>query len=496
MNKAERVRTGIKGVDAISNGGIIKGKVTLLAGTTGSGKTIFGTHFLMAGVEDSEGCVFVTFEEPADDLRTSAMAFGWDIAAAEEKKLWRFVDCSPREEALHSVYASDDFSFSALMARIEHAVKTVGAKRVVIDSLNALLLRYSEGKHARTDMLQLALLLRQMGVTALITTERSEEYGPVSDNKVIEFIVDCVLVLRNVLEHEKRRRTVEILKYRGGGHKTGEFPFGILSKQGIVAHPPGAIELAQKSSTARVSCGVVDLDKMCGGGFLQDSIVLVAGPTGTGKTLIGSQFIGATPESKERRLLIAFEESPEQLFRNAESWGIPLRQLESEGLLKVHCTYPEMQGIEEHLIDIHQMIEQFRPTRLVIDSLSAIERAGSTRGFQEFVINITALLKQHEICTVYTAATQNLIGATMIANGNISTIADSIILLRYVELFGKIRRGLAVLKMRGSAHEVDVREVLINNKGMQIGERFELVAGVLSGQPVYHGSVAGDGILD
>lgn len=483
----ERVKTGVAGLDTIAHGGIIRGKVTLVAGTTGSGKTILGAQFLAAGASVGEGVVFVTFEEPADELRLSLKAFGWDVLKFEQQGVWRWVDCSPREEAAHPEYANEEYDFSALLARIEHAVKAINAKRVVIDSLNALLMRFSNGKHIRNDMLQLALMLRQLAVTSIITTERSDDYGPVSETKIIEFIVDCVVILRNVLEREKRRRTVEILKFRGGGHIKGEFPFGILPDQGVVAHPLAGIQLSQKSSTERISCGIHALDEMCGGGFFQDSIVLAAGATGTGKTLISTHFLGADLDRKDRRLLIAFEESKDQLFRNASSWGIPLHELEEQGLLKVHCVYPEVEGIEEHLINIHQLVEEFDPRRVAIDSLSAVERVGSVKGFQEFVISITAMLKKHEICALYTAATPSLMGATMIANGNISTIADSIILLRYVEIKGKMRRGIAVLKMRGSSHDVDVREVLIDGNGMNIGPPFEGVDGILSGQPTYFG---------
>lgn len=480
----DREQSGIPGFDTLSCGGFLKGKVTLVAGTTGSGKTIFSAQFLKAGVENNQAVVFVTFEEPAGDLRSSLRAFGWDIADYEARNLWKFVDCSPKAEESHTEFAGDGYDLSGLLSRIEHAVKTVNAQRVVIDSLNALLMRYSDSRYVRNDMLQLALLLRKLGVTSLVTTERSEEYGPVTENRMIEFIVDCVVVLRNVLENEKRRRTVEILKYRGGMHNKGEFPFGILADRGIVAHSLGGISLSQRSSTRRISCGVPDLDAMCDGGFFQDSVVVVAGSTGTGKTLIASQFLAANSESGDRRLLIGFEESRDQLFRNAASWGMDFENLEKEGLLKVHCVYPEIKGIEEHLLDIHHLIEEFKPKRVVVDSLSAIRRAGSDRGFKEFIISCTAMLKKQEICAVYTATTPNLVGATMIADGDISTIADSIILLRYVELFGKLRRGLAVIKMRGSRHDMDVRQIEIDSQGMHLGAPFDVIGGVLSGQPI------------
>ncbi len=224
---------------------------------------------------------------------------------------------------------------------------------------------------------------------------------------------------------------------------------------------------------------------MCGGGFFRDSIILVSGATGTGKTLMTTEFIAGGVHSHDRCLLLAFEESREQFFRNASGWGHDFEQMERDNRLRVVCEYPETAGLEDHLVNIQSQIEAFRPNRLAIDSLSALERISSLRGFREFVIGLTSFIKQHEITGLFTATTPTLTGGASITEAHISTITDSIILLRYVEMYGEMRRGLTVLKMRGSMHEKDIREFLIDGRGLHIGKPFRNVTGILTGNPSY-----------
>ena len=318
-----------------------------------------------------------------------------------------------------------------------------------------------------------------------MTAERTQEYGDIARYGVEEFVADNVVILRNTLEAEKRRRTVEILKFRGTAHHKGEFPFTVVPNEGIIVIPLSAIELKQRSSQKRVSSGNAELDKMCGGGFFRDSIILVSGATGCGKTLMVTEFIGGGVGEDKKCLLFAFEESREQLIRNATGWGINYEKMEEDGKLKIVCEYPEVAGLEDHLIRMKEVIEEFRPNRVAIDSLSALERVSTIKGFREFVIGLTSFIKHEEIAGLFTSTTASLMGGTSITETHISTITDSIILLRYVEMFGEMRRGLTVLKMRGSSHDKDIREFTIDAEGMHVGKPFRAVAGILAGNPVH-----------
>jgi circadian clock protein KaiC len=275
---------------------------------------------------------------------------------------------------------------------------------------------------------------------------------------------------------------VEILKFRGTAHQKGSFPFTVIPGRGIVMIPLSAMELKQRSSNLRITSGNAELDRMCGGGFFRDSIILVSGATGTGKTLMATTFMAAGAQRGERALLFAFEESRDQLFRNAEGWGIDFEQMEKDGLLRVVANYPEVTSLEDQLIAMQAEIERFKPQRIAVDSLSALERVSTLRGFREFVISLTSFIKHQEIVGLYTSTTSTLLGGSSITEAHISTITDSIILLRYVELFGEMRRGLTVLKMRGSIHDKEIREFAIDNRGMHIGRPFRNISGILSGQ--------------
>ena len=248
--------------------------------------------------------------------------------------------------------------------------------------------------------------------------------------------------------------------------------------------PLSAIELKQKSSDVRITSGNKELDAMCGGGFFRDSLVLVSGATGTGKTLITTEFIAGGLNSGERALLFAFEESREQLFRNASDFGTNFEQMEKDGKLKVVCDYPEVMGLEDHLIHMNKVINAFKPTRIAVDSLSALERVSSVKGFREFVIGLASSIKELQIAGLFTSTTPTLLGWSSITEAHISATTDSIILLRNVEMNGGMRRALTVLKMRGSQHDKDIREFVIDGSGMHIGKPYRNVTGILSGNPV------------
>jgi circadian clock protein KaiC len=483
QNPVQKLPTGIATFDVIAKGGLPEHRTTLVSGTAGSGKTVFAMQFLSAGIENGVGGVFVTFEESAEDIRLNMRSFGWEIERWERDGLFTFVDASP-DPAIETV-ESGSFDLNALLARVENAVKKVKAKRVSVDSLGAVFSQFSDQSTVRRELFRIASALKSMNVTAMLTAERTDDYGPIARFGVEEFIADNVMVLRNVLEGEVRRRTVEILKFRGTDHQKGEYPFTIMAGEGVVVIPLSAIQLRQRSSNVRISSGNAELDKMCGGGFFRDSIILVSGATGTGKTLTVTQFLRGGASKGERCLLLAFEESREQLFRNAIGWGVDFEEMERAGLLKVVCDYPEVVGLEEWLITIQKAVDEFKPARVALDSLSALERVGSMKAFREFVIGVTSFIKQQEITGLFTATTSTLMGGTSITEAHVSTLTDSIILLRYVEMFGEMKRGMTVLKMRGSAHDRGIREFTVDQHGMHLGRRFRNVTGILSGAPMH-----------
>jgi circadian clock protein KaiC len=479
-----KLPTGIETFDMIAEGGLPRNRTTLVSGTAGSGKTVFAMQFLAAGIRDAgENGVFVTFEESPSDIRQNMRSFGWDLATWEEEGRLAMVDASP--EPGEEVIETGDFDLGALLARVEGAIRRVGAKRVSVDSLGAIFSQFSDQSIVRRELFRIASALKNMGVTAVLTAERTEDYGGIARFGVEEFIADNVMVLRNVLDDEKRRRTVEILKFRGTNHQKGEFPFTILPEVGMVVIPLSAMQLRQRSSEIRISSGNPELDRMCGGGFFRDSVILVSGATGTGKTLTVTQFLQGGVEQGERCLLLAFEESREQLFRNASGWGYDFEAMERDGKLKLVCDYPEVLGLEDWLITIKSLVEEFRPNRVALDSLSALERGGTIKGFREFVIGLTSFIKHQEIAGLFTATTSTLMGGQSITEAHISTLTDSIILLRYVETFGEMKRGITVLKMRGSMHDRDIREFTIDREGMHVGRPFRHVTGVLAGAPVH-----------
>ena len=480
----EKMPTGMDGFDIIAKGGLPRNRTTLVSGTAGSGKTVFAMQFLASGIRDhDETGVFVTFEETAGDIRKNMKSFGWDLAQWEREGKLAFVDASPDPHV--ETVVSGAFDLSALLARVENAVKKVGATRVSVDSIGAIFSQFADQSIIRRELYRIAAGLKVLGTTAVLTAERTDDYGPIARFGVEEFIADNVMILRNALGAEKRRRTLEIMKFRGTDHHKGEFPFTIATDGGFLALPLSAIRLRQKSSNVRISSGNKELDEMCGGGLFRDSVTLVSGATGTGKTLTVAQFLNGGAAAGERCLLLAFEESRDQLFRNAASWGVDFERLERDGMLKVVCDYPDVAGLEDWLVTIQRTIAEFKPHRVALDSLSALERIGTVNAFREFVIGMTSYIKEHEITGLFTATTSSLMGGSSITEANISTLTDSIILLRYVEMFGDMKRGLTVLKMRGSLHDKGIREFRIDKEGMHIGDRFRNVTGILAGSPVH-----------
>lgn len=478
----ERLEIGIPGFDVIAGGGLPAGRSTLIAGTAGSGKTLFGVQFLVAGIElYGQGGVLVSFDEPAREIARNVRSLGWDLGAYERAGRLAMVDVAlvAGEEMLEA----GQFDFGGLLARLERQIERVGATRVVFDSLTGIFPQFTDRNVVRRELHRVTSRLRELGVTTLMTAERAEEYGPVARYGVEEFVTDNVVILRNPLNHERRRRTLEILKFRGAAHHKGEYPFSIDERGGITVIPLAETGLKMRALTDRTSIGKPDVDQMCGGGIFRDSIVLVSGATGTGKTMMATEFLAAGLRAGERGLLYSFEESRPQILRNAASWGVDFGDAEREGMLRIDSRYPERTGLEDLLVEMRHQINDFRPVRLAIDSLSVLDRVSSGASFREFVIGLTSLIKEFELVAMCTNTTGVGGGTQSPGLTQVSTITDTIILLRYVEIASSVRRCLTILKMRGSAHDKTIREYTIGGHGMELGGPIAATSGILAGTP-------------
>lgn len=472
-DEVERLPAGISGLDLIANGGLSRDRLTLVSGTAGSGKTVFATQFLAVGIRDAaEPGVFVTFEERPEAIRRNVRSFGWDVAAWEQAGKWRFVDASPRHD-VDTQFTGGSYDLKPLLARVLGAVEEIGARRAALDSVGALIAQFDSSAPARHIIFRLADALRERGVTTVMTAERPDDYGPVAAHGFEEFVADNVVILRNALEGEKRRRTIEVLKIRGGSHLKGEHLFTLMPGQGMVVVPVAISGAPAGASTRRISSGNETLDGMLGGGFFEKSLALVAGATGTGKSLMSAQLIAGGARRGERVLLHSFEEGRDQLIRNAANWGMDFQQMEQDGLLRIVAEAPEAAALEDHLQRMKSVIDEFRPARVAIDSLTALHRVATVKSFREYVLGLTFHIKERARLGLVTTTSQDFLTAEGSAGDlHVSTISDAIVLLHYVPVAGEVRRGVNVLKMRGSDHDKAVREFSISGRGMEIGEPF------------------------
>jgi circadian clock protein KaiC len=477
------LEVGIPGFDVVAGGGIPANRSTLIAGTAGSGKTLFGVQYLISGLEQfDQGGVFVTFDEPAQEIVRNVANLGWDLNAHCGRGRLALVDAAA--VAGEEVVQAGQFDFLGLLSRIERAIEKTRAVRVVFDSLTGIFPQFADHNMVRRELHRITTRLRNLGVTTLMTAERSEEYGPVGRYGVEEFVADNVVILRHPLSRERRRRTVEILKFRGAPHRKGEYPFSIDARGGITVIPLAETGLKTRALTERTSIGKPRVDQMCGGGIFKDSIIMVSGATGTGKTMMVTEFLAAGLRSGERALFYSFEESRPQILRNAASWGVDFGDAEREGMLRIDSRYPERMGLEDLLVEMRHQIENFRPSRLALDSLSVLDRVSSGVSFREFVVGMTSLIKEFELVAMCTNTTGVGGGKQSPGLTQVSTITDTIILLRYVEIASAVHRCLTILKMRGSAHDKTITEYTIDDHGMQVHGPLPTGSGILAGAPV------------
>ncbi|MDA8296862.1 MAG: circadian clock protein KaiC [Actinomycetota bacterium] len=477
-DELERIEVGIPGLDLITNGGLPQHRLTLVGGTAGSGKTVFAAQFLAAGITGAnEPGVFVTMEERPDSIRRNMRSLGWHITEWEDQNRWAFVDASPRHQ-VDTIFTGNDYDLSPLLARITKTVERIGATRVALDSIGALIGQFDRVTPTRHALFQLADALERVGVTTVMTAERPDDYGPLTTLGFEEFIADNVIILRNALDGEKRRRTIEVLKMRGGAHRKGEHLFTLLAGQGIVVVPVAIETMDYGTATVRQSCGVPALDTMLHGGLFERSLWLVAGATGTGKSLLAAQFVAGGVRAGQRCLLHSFEESHDQLVRNAAAWGMDFPALEEQGRLRIVAEAPESASLEDHLQRMKTTIDRFAPDRVAIDSLTALQRVATVKSFREYVLGLTFYIKVRALLGMVTSTHRDFIREESVSDLHVSTISDVITLLHYVPDGSRLARGVQVLKMRGSDHDKAVRRFHITDLGMHIEEPFEDIGGL------------------
>src|SRR5580704_2783305 len=440
----EKTPTGIPGFDEISEGGLPKGRTTIVCGGAGCGKTMLGIEFLVRGAQEyNEPGVLMAFEETPEDIARNVASLGFDIEAlANQKKLFLdFISVEP-----HEIQESGDYDLEGLFIRLQSAVDAVGAKRVMFDTLEALFSGFKNPGILRAEFRRLFRWLKDRGLTTVITAERGE--GTLTRHGLEEYVSDCVILLDHRIKDQISARRLRIVKYRGTKHGADEYPF-LIDEQGMSILPLTSLQLKHKVSDERVSSGVPDLDEMLEGqGYFRGSSILVTGTAGSGKTTLAASFAQATCRRGERCLYIDFEESPKQVARNMRSVGIDLAPWSEKGLLFHEAWRPTQFGIEMHLLRIHKLIEQVKPQAVILDPITNLISSSSEKEVYSMLLRLMDTLKSSGITTVFVSLTSG--GATLEGTKvGISSLTDTWILLRDIELNGERNRCLYVLKSRG-----------------------------------------------
>ena len=468
--------TGISGLDEITLGGLPRGRPTLVCGAAGCGKTLLAMEFLLRGAEQfGETGVFMAFEETEQDLSQNVRSLGFDLdkLVADHKIAVDYVRIEPAE-----IHETGEYDLEGLFLRLGMAIDSVGAKRVVLDTLEALFGGFTNQGLLRAELRRLFRWLKDKGVTAIITGERGE--GSLTRQGLEEYVSDCVILLDHRVTEQVSTRRLRIVKYRGSTHGTNEYPF-LIDENGIHVLPLTSLKLNHAASTERISSGVSRLDSMLGGeGYYRGSSVLISGTAGTGKTSLSAHFANATCARGERCLYLAFEESPAQLVRNMKSIGLDLNPWIKKGLLRLEASRPTLHGIEMHLAVIHKMVNDFDPQVVIIDPVSNFSSAGSGSDAEAMVLRLIDFLKSRQITAMFVNLTAGG-DAWEHTDVGVSSLIDTWILLRDIELAGERNRGLYVLKSRGMKHSNQIREFLLTSDGIQLQDVYIGSEGVLTG---------------
>ncbi|MBA3670477.1 MAG: circadian clock protein KaiC [Gemmatimonadaceae bacterium] len=469
--------TCIDGFDEITGGGIPRGRVTLLLGEPGAGKTVFALETLVNGAtKNREPGIFVAFEESSKQLITNAATFGWDLEALQREQLF-FLDArlSP------AIMQAGDFDLAGMLVAITAKAKAMNAKRVVFDGLDVLLSLLADPTAERREMYRIYEWLQAEGLTGLITAKATEADRPSTERYAfMQFMVDCVVLFQHRLADRVSIRTVRILKYRGSAFAENEFPL-IISRDGIHVSTFAAQSLHAPASTERISTGIARLDTMLGGGYYRGSSVLISGAPGTAKTTLTASCAAAACERGEMVIITSFDEGGAQYVRNLRSIGVDLQKYVDAGTLIFNSLRTEAQGAEEHLLRLTKMIDEHKPTVLVIDPISALMKTGGQVAASHASIRIMDYSKARGITTLCTSLVSSDDAQTESTATQISTIADTWIHLAYLVKGGERNRTLTVVKSRGTRHSSQVRELVLSDQGVSLADVYSAGGEVLVG---------------
>jgi circadian clock protein KaiC len=468
--------TSIQGLDEITGGGLPKGRPTLVCGGAGCGKTLFAMEFLVRGATQyNESGVFISFEETEKELMANVASLGFDLDdLVKHKKIWLEHIHIERNE----IAQSGDYDLEGLFIRIHHAIESIGAQRVVLDTVESLFSELPSPHILRAELRRLFHWLKKKGVTTIITAERGD--GTLTREGLEEYVSDCVILLDHRVTDQSSIRRLRIVKYRGSMHGTNEYPF-LIDEDGFSVLPVTSLGLNHASSQERISTGIPRLDTMLSGkGYFRGSTVLVSGTAGTGKTSIAAQFVEAACKRGERVLYFTFEESPSQLMRNMLSIGINLEPWVKKRLLQFHATRPTHYGLETHLTTSIKLVNKYKPNIVVLDPINAFVLGENQSEVKTMLLRLVDFLKMNKITAFFTSL--NSTGDVMeITDVYISSLIDTWLLLRDIEIGGERNRGLYVLKSRGMAHSNQIREFKLTNHGIELLDVYVGAEGVLTG---------------